>query len=72
MADKWGGDVLHYTGMGLEGDQNIDEAQNKTLKESNETSILIFLFETLASTEHAFRGEFILVTEPYFISEKDL
>lgn len=69
--DKWVGDVLHYTGMGLEGDQNIDAAQNKTLKESNETSIRVFLFETLASTEHTFRGEVILADEPYYTSEKD-
>ena len=69
--DKWVGDVLHYTGMGLEGDQNIDAAQNKTLKESNETSIRVFLFETLASTEHTFRGEVILVAEPYYMSGKD-
>ncbi len=30
-ADRWKGDVFHYTGMGLEGDQRLDYAQNKTL-----------------------------------------
>lgn len=69
--DKWVGDVLHYTGMGLEGDQNIDATQNKTLNESNKTSIRVFLFETLASAEHTFRGEVVLVDKPYFTTEKD-
>lgn len=31
--DKWIGRVLHYTGMGKSGDQDINWAQNATLAE---------------------------------------
>lgn len=29
--DRWIGNVFHYTGMGLTGDQRIDATQNKTV-----------------------------------------
>ena len=32
--DRWDGDVLLYTGMGLNGDQSLDFNQNKTLSQS--------------------------------------
>jgi 5-methylcytosine-specific restriction enzyme A len=33
--DKWDDEgIMHYTGMGAEGDQTLDFAQNKTLAES--------------------------------------
>ena len=28
--DRWINDILHYTGMGLEGDQSLEYSQNKT------------------------------------------
>ena len=34
--DAWKGDILHYTGMGRIGDQDINYMQNKTLNELNE------------------------------------
>ncbi len=43
--DRWEGEVFHYTGMGLEGDQSLDYAQNKTLARSSELGIDLFLFE---------------------------
>ena len=43
--DKWEGDVLHYTGMGKNGDQRIDTNQNKTLNESARNGVAVFLFE---------------------------
>ena len=30
--DTWVDNMLHYTGMGQEGDQELDFAQNRTLK----------------------------------------
>lgn len=69
--DKWIGNVLHYTGMGLEGDQDLEAAQNKTLSESPNTSIRVFLFETLSPTNHTYLGEVKLIDKPYFVEEKD-
>ena len=38
--DRWGDDgIMHYTGMGLSGDQSIDYAQNKTLAESRTNGV---------------------------------
>jgi hypothetical protein len=39
--DRWMGNIFHYTGMGLKGDQNITFAQNKTLAESGTNGISI-------------------------------
>ena len=36
--DRWIGDEFHYTGMGMEGDQSLEFAQNKTLAESSNNS----------------------------------
>lgn len=35
--DKWYGDILHYTGMGKSGDQELHFMQNRTLNESKPT-----------------------------------
>ena len=45
--DRWEGPVMHYTGMGLSGDQKIDAQQNKTLNESKYNGVGIHLFEVL-------------------------
>ena len=37
--DKWYGDVLHYTGMGKNGDQDLNFRQNKTLAESDRNGV---------------------------------
>lgn len=44
--DRWEGDVLHYTGMGRVGDQQLD-GQNKRLAEQGETGVPVHLFEVL-------------------------
>lgn len=38
--DKWIGGVLHYTGMGKSGDQDIHWAQNATLAESDYNGLM--------------------------------
>ena len=43
--DRWIGDTFHYTGMGLEGDQRLDFAQNRTLAESQKNGVEVHLFE---------------------------
>jgi 5-methylcytosine-specific restriction protein A len=63
--DKWYDDVLHYTGMGKKGDQDVEFAQNKTLKESKTNGIRVYLFETFVEGNHIFMGQVELVGEPY-------
>ena len=63
--DKWYGDVLHYTGMGKVGDQDINASQNKTLNESNHNGVSVFLFEVFEETHYIYRGQVRLVETPY-------
>ncbi|MGO2265286.1 MAG: HNH endonuclease [Vagococcus salmoninarum] len=70
--DRWDGNLLYYSGMGKIGDQNINFAQNKTLANSNETNIPIFLFEVLKKKEYTYRGKVELFTEPFTEEHLDI
>jgi 5-methylcytosine-specific restriction enzyme A len=68
--DKWtlnekGEEILLYTGMGQEGDQDINFGQNKTLNESRTNGIRVYLFEAFKPGDHVFMGQVELVEEPY-------
>lgn len=63
--DEDGNEVLLYTGMGQTGDQDINHMQNRTLNESNDTNIEVYLFEAFVQREHIYRGRVKLVAEPY-------
>lgn len=63
--DKWIGGVLHYTGMGLSGDQDINYMQNKTLNESKVNGIDVHLFEVMEPGEYTYCGRIELVSKPY-------
>lgn len=63
--DKWIGGVLHYTGMGLNGDQNIDYMQNYTLYHADKLSIDVFLFEVMEEKEYTYCGKVHMVDNPY-------
>lgn len=69
--DYWNDDVLYYTGMGFEGDQVL-EKENKTLKESNENGVTVFLFEGFESHGLIYRGIVKLVDAPFQEEEKDI
>jgi len=70
--DKWDdAGVMHYTGMGLSGDQSIDYAQNKTLAESRENGVDIHLFESYEPREYIYRGRVQLADNPYTERQKD-
>ncbi len=62
--DIWKGEILHYTGMGPEGDQRLDYAQNKTLAESHVNGIAVHLFEVFEKTKYFYHGRVELVDEP--------
>ncbi|WP_409253857.1 HNH endonuclease [Bacillus sp. SCS-153A] len=68
--DKWiindeGEEILLYSGMGQEGDQDINYAQNKVLNESPDNSIHVYLFEAYSPGNYVFKGQVELAAEPY-------
>lgn len=69
--DMWIEDILHYTGMGLKGDQTLEKTQNKILANSNKNRVKVFLFETHQATIHTYLGQVVLTDDPYTIQEKD-
>jgi 5-methylcytosine-specific restriction protein A len=69
---RWLDDVLHFTGMGRQGDQKLDYAQNKTLAESRTNEIEIFLFEVFESGNYIFRGPAAMTGEPYQEEQPDI
>jgi 5-methylcytosine-specific restriction enzyme A len=69
--DLWKDGVLLYTGMGLAGDQNLDYGQNRTLKESPDNGVRVFLFEITLPGLYKCRGEVKLVGEPYQSKQSD-
>lgn len=63
--DKWIGGVLHYTGMGKTGDQDINWAQNATLAACGRNDIDVHLFEVMNAGEYIYCGRIELVDKPY-------
>ena len=70
--DRWvSNDILHYTGIGLDGDQNINFAKNKTLAESKKNGVGIYLFEVYEKGKYLFRGQIMLHSRPYQTLQPD-
>lgn len=69
--DKWIGGVLHYTGMGLTGDQDINFMQNKTLNEMNSNGVDVHLFEVMDPGEYTYCGRIEMVGRPYTDTQED-
>lgn len=63
--DKWIDGVLHYTGMGKNGDQDINWAQNATLAACGKNGIDVHLFEVIDEGEYIYCGRIELVETPY-------
>ncbi len=63
--DKWIGGVLHYTGMGKSGDQDLHWAQNGTLADSDFNGVDVHLFEVMDAGEYVYCGRIELVDKPY-------
>ena len=70
--DYWKDDILYYTGMGQTGDQDLNFAQNKTLHESSQTGVLVYLFEMFNDQRYRYRGIVELAGEPFQENEKDI
>jgi len=70
-GDRWNGDVFHYTGMGLRGDQSLYEAQNWTLASSPKNGVNIYLFEAVDKNQYRFDGQVQLASDPYQEQQSD-
>jgi 5-methylcytosine-specific restriction protein A len=70
--DRFVDDVIHYTGMGQVGDQDINSAQNKTLNESKNNGVNVYLFEVLEPRKYTFTGQVELAGEPYQEVQEDV
>ena len=69
--DKWIGKTFHYTGMGLLGEQSLSFLQNKTLVESKESGINLYLFEVFEEGHYVYIGEVELTDIPYRSKQRD-
>ena len=69
--DYWKDDIFYYTGMGMEGDQELTYAQNKTLNDSNSNGVTIYLFEVFNNQKYTYRGIAELAERPFQIEELD-
>lgn len=72
--DRWINGTFHYNGMGLKGNQKLSFMQNKTLAESNENGVEVFLFEIFddTSNKYIFIGPMVLIDEPYVERQLDV
>ena len=62
--ERWEGDILHYTGTGKNGDQDLSFSQNRTLNESNINGVDVFLFEVVKKREYIYLGQIVLYDRP--------
>ncbi|PFE56047.1 hypothetical protein CN318_12450 [Bacillus cereus] len=61
--DKEG--ILHFSGMGLGGDQSINYMHNRTLAASNEIRIQLHLFRSEEPGVYIYMGRVLLADTPY-------
>ena len=70
-GDRWDGDVFHYTGMGLRGDQSLYDSQNSTLAGSPKNRVKVYLFEAVEKNQYRFEGQVKLASDPYQERQSD-
>jgi hypothetical protein len=71
-VDTWSGDVMHYTGMGKNGDQSLDYSQNKTLANSRENGVELHFFEVFEKNRYIYQGLVELINDPYQRDQLDI
>lgn len=70
-SDEWQGSIIHYTGMGLTGDQKLAFQQNKTLAESDSNGVSVYLFEVFTMGKYTYQGQVKLAEKPYEKTQPD-
>lgn len=63
--------ILHYTGMGQIGDQDLNFAQNKTLAESKINHVDVYLFTNDGPNRYQYEGLVNLYADPYVSQQTD-
>lgn len=69
--DRWDGDTMYYTGMGLKGEQSLDFMQNKTLAQSNNNGVGVHFFEVFKDGVYTYQGEVVLADKPFQEKQDD-
>jgi len=69
--DRWDGNTMNYTGMGLKGEQSLDFMQNKTLNESNANGVDIHFFEVFTEKVYTYQGQVLLSGKPFQEQQDD-
>jgi len=70
--DRWEANVLHYTGMGKKGAQQLDRYQNRTLRDSQTNGVAVHLFEVFEPGRYVYAGEVELAAKPYQERQPDI
>ena len=68
--DDEGNKIILYTGSGQNGDQDINDKQNRVLNISNELSIKVYLFESYQIGKYIYQGEVYLSSSSYYEEQK--
>jgi len=63
--DRWDGNTMYYTGMGLKGQQSLDFMQNKTLSQSNDNGVSVHFFEVFTEKVYTYQGLVELSDKPF-------
>ncbi len=70
--NRWIDNRFHFSGIGKKGDQDLAFSQNKTLAESVNSPLSIFLFEVFETGRYVYTGRVELAGEPYMASHPDV
>ena len=69
--NRWIDNRFHFSGIGKKGDQDLAFSQNKTLAESSDGTISVFLFEVFETGRYVYAGRVNLAGKPYTASHPD-
>lgn len=70
--NRWIDGRFHFSGIGTRGDQQLGFSQNKTLAESPDNPVSVFLFEVFETGRYIFTGRVVLAEAPYTASHPDI
>jgi len=70
--NRWIDGRFHFSGIGKKGDQQLEFSQNKTLAESAENPVTVFLFEVFEPGQYVYAGRVALADAPYTASHPDI